>query len=33
MNGLVTITVEQFEELVRDSQTLEAIRKLAFEGE
>ena len=33
MNGLITIPVEKFEELVRDSQTLEAIRTLAFEGE
>lgn len=33
MNEFVTVTVERFEELIRDSQTLESVMKIAFEGE
>lgn len=33
MNEFVTVTVERFEELIRDSQTLEAINAIVSESE
>lgn len=33
MNEFVTVTVERFEELIRDSQTLEAINVIVSESE